>query len=417
MKLRLWGTTGRRLLILLGMILLCGLPDPGRAAQDPMLNQGVVLINQGRYAEALEFLRQARSRALDRQSLDPLLGHAFLGLGYQNLESGDYRAALDAFSEAATYRPDDVGVWQGQALAYLHQGQNSAAEAAVQEALGINAEEPRLYLLLGRARYAAGDMGGAVSALRLAEERGGDEAVQAFLVKVEQEWLLEQGMRRDFSSIFLLSYADEGQSELAEAILDTLEGAYTELGAELDYYPEIKVPVLLYTRRDFQQVTRSPDWAGALYDGKIRIPLGGLREMSVELEALLYHEYAHALMRYLGRGRVPVWLNEGYAELAGRRHFNPALDVLEQALAGQGLLPWERLEQDFAGLAAAQVPLAYEQSYSLCRFLVTQHGWHLFRDLIEGLAGGMSLEQAFAEAYGDYGITWSGIQRTWRDEL
>lgn len=401
----------------LPVVLLLLFSQVGHASVDALVNDGASLVAKGEYAEGLKLLHEAETRLPDRRTVAGLLGHAYIGLGYQYLEKGQAEAALAAFAAAEAYRPDDPQLWQGEAIAALHLGQNAQAEVAVQRAIGLAADQSQLHALLGRIRYAAGDMAGALSALEQARDLGGDEDVLVLLAKVEREWHHERGMQRDYGSVFHLSYADDGRSDLADAILATLEKAYAELGAELDYYPDIKVPVLLYTRQAFRLVTDSPDWAGALYDGKIRIPLGGLQRITPELKALLYHEYAHAIMRFLGKGRLPVWLNEGYAELAGRRQHDPGLEALRQARAGDRLLPWERLADGFEHLPAEQVRLAYQQSYALVAFLVDHFGWHLFRDLVEALASRATLADAFHEVYGDYGMDWERLQAGWQDGL
>ena len=37
--------------------------------------------------------------------------------------------------------------------------------------------------------------------------------------------------------------------------------------------------VVLYTQRDFHAVTQTPDWAGAAYDGRIKLPVRGLSRL------------------------------------------------------------------------------------------------------------------------------------------
>ena len=253
--------------------------------------------------------------------------------------------------------------------------------------------------------------------LRQARELGGAEGVDEMLAKVEREWQLEQGMEHDLSGVFRISFADNGQSDLATVILETLDDAYAELGAEIEFYPDIEVPVLLYGRREFETVTRSPDWAGAAYDGKTRIPLGGVTRMTPQLRGLLYHEYAHVMIRFLGKGRVPTWINEGFAELAGRRYHDPGLDHLEGAAVAGSLLSWDRLALSFKDLSTEQAKLAYEQSYSFCSYLVEMFGWFYFKDLIERLADGDDVATAFAATYGEYGMDWAKLQRYWQDSL
>ena len=44
-----------------------------------------------------------------------------------------------------------------------------------------------------------------------------------------------------------------------------------------------KIVVLLYPNQAFRDITRSPSWAGALNDGKIRVPVSGLNMVNPQL--------------------------------------------------------------------------------------------------------------------------------------
>ena len=52
-----------------------------------------------------------------------------------------------------------------------------------------------------------------------------------------------------------------------------LEAAYARIGAALATYPAEPITVVLYTREQFQDVTRLPTWAAGNYDGRIRVPV------------------------------------------------------------------------------------------------------------------------------------------------
>jgi len=125
--------------------------------------------------------------------------------------------------------------------------------------------------------------------------------------------------------VFVLSYDAEREPDLSADLLDVLNQAYVEVGMNLNSYPPGQIPVLIYTRRDFSRITASPGWAAGLYDGKIRIPLGGVNRVSAPLRAILFHEYTHVVVRTLSGNRCPTWLNEGMAEQIGRSQFRPAI--------------------------------------------------------------------------------------------
>jgi hypothetical protein len=176
------------------------------------------------------------------------------------------------------------------------------------------------------------------------------------------------------------------------------------------------VPVLLYTRSDYSNVTGSPDWSGALYDGKIRLPLAGVESMHDQFVALLYHEYMHVLIHFLAKNQAPVWLNEGLAEVAGRRFFSPPLQHRARVSEGT-LIDWQVLSQPFASLDSSRVPLAYEQSHSVARHMVDQYGWYKMAELLRSLGENGDWRDSVALVYEDFGLDWPAILNEWRASL
>jgi hypothetical protein len=94
-----------------------------------------------------------------------------------------------------------------------------------------------------------------------------------------------------------------------------LEAAYWRIGTALYTYPADVITVVLYTREQFRDVTRSPEWAGGAFDGRIRVPVLGALQNIKEFERVLTHEFTHALVRSIAPRGVPTWLNEGLAVL------------------------------------------------------------------------------------------------------
>ena len=50
---------------------------------------------------------------------------------------------------------------------------------------------------------------------------------------------------------------------------------YSRIGKTLNSFPTETLTVILYTNREFHDITRSPAWATGNYDGRIRIAVGG----------------------------------------------------------------------------------------------------------------------------------------------
>jgi hypothetical protein len=134
--------------------------------------------------------------------------------------------------------------------------------------------------------------------------------------------------------------------------------------------------------------------------------------MTPPLKALLFHEYTHVLVRYLGKGRVPVWLNEGLAEVAGRRHHVPRL-TLPQGRA----VNLAALDRPFTELPDELVPLAYQQSYLRVNRLLELCGWPPLAELLQRLGRGEAWEAAIAGAYAPCGYDWPRLQVELQDEF
>lgn len=400
------------------LLLMLMLPATSIASTNQKAEEAVNLLEQKQYDRALELLHDLEASILNPAQVSNLLAFAYLGRGYQLLAAGDFSGAREAFVEGRRYNEDEVRFWQGEAMALLKQGRYPEAVSLLDQAIGIAPRNADLYHLQGQSYYADGRMAEALDALTKSVEQGAGADVVTFREKVRHEWRVEQEMDQEVRGNFQLSYVDGDQAAgLSTAILETLADAYTELGSDLAYYPDVKVPVLLYSRRDFSALTSSPDWAGAVYDGKIRLPLGGMHQMTDQLAALLYHEYMHVLVHFLANQHTPVWLNEGLAELAGRRSGSLPLVHLQKALKTSQLIGWEDLAAPFTGLKDDKVPLAYEQSYSLVLFLVDRFGWHKIKELLERLGKRQAWQTAISDVYRDYGLDWPAILSEWRASL
>ena len=154
-------------------------------------------------------------------------------------------------------------------------------------------------------------------------------------------------------------------------------------------------------------MTRSPDWAAAAFDGKIRIPVRGALENPRELDRLLAHEFTHALVYSLAPRGVPQWLNEGMAQI-----FDGSASALEPPDPARGApLRLSELEAPFSGLDRERAKLAYIQSTHATQALIDRIGMTGIANLLAFLGEGVPLAQAFERAafisYDEFAKTWS----------
>lgn len=394
------------------------LPSISIASTEHQIQNAVQLLEAQDYQQALELLHDLQGSVLNPSQLDNLLAVAYLGRGYQLLASADLTESGEAFQEGRRYNDEDIRLWQGEAMVRFRQGRYAEAASLIEQAIGIAPQSANLHHLLGQIYYAEGRMAEALDALSVSASLGGTGEADKLLEKVLREWQVEQEMAQESRGHFQLSFVDgKNAADLASNVLETLEEAYTELGSDLAFFPDVRVPVLLYLKKDFSAVTNSPDWAGGVYDGKIRLPLGGIHHMSAQLSAVLYHEYMHVIVHFMANRRAPVWLNEGLAELSGRRIFTQHGNHLHAAAQRDQLLDWDTLSMPFSNLSTDKVPLAYEQSYSLVNFMVDRYGWHKISELLEKIGRRQPWKDAIATVYQDYGLDWPAILREWQASL
>jgi hypothetical protein len=181
---------------------------------------------------------------------------------------------------------------------------------------------------------------------------------------------------------------------LARRAVDLLDEAYYNIGTALYTFPDRVITVILYTQEQFRDVTRSPDWAAAAYDGTIRVSMRGALEKPQELKRVLTHELTHAMVQNIAPRGVPTWLHEG---LAVYFEGNSGAWADQQLAASPARLSLQQLSGSFAGLSTAEGRMAYAQSAVTVRRLIDTAGPDAVTAILHDLARGERLETAFEQ--------------------
>lgn len=402
------------------LIFLIAIPVKSSLAGDhnPLNDPAAGLMSRGDYEKAVEELRKALNLFPYDTSVRKNLAAAYLALGRQQLERKQYDAAAENFDEARKLVADsgDYGILRGIAL-YLGKRYDEAA-VELEQARRSGENNVSLFLYLGLVYYDTGNLPAAMESWdRALEIDPENKFVRDMEVKARRESAVEAHMGKEFSSMFVISYDEGMKSDLADAVLDTLETAYNRVGSDFSCFPVARIPVILYTRKDYRLVTAGPEWSGGLYDGKVRLPIGGASEITPVLRSVLFHEYTHVVVGEITGDNCPTWLNEGLAEYEGRKEYSPPTTELEKAAVSDGLLAFSGLEQSMSSLNKKDATLAYQQSYSLVSFMISAYGLHKVREILVNLGSGMRIEAAISKAFADYGLTFNGIQDEWRSYL
>jgi tetratricopeptide (TPR) repeat protein len=403
--------------VLLGTVLLSAYRP---FAGDPFtLNDyALQLMEKGEHDKALEQFQKAFSLYPYEPVLRKNLAEAYTYVGQRQMRQNNYEAAAASFDLARELFPDTQRYYVLRGIALYYCNYADAARNELERARGLGTDTADILFYLAKIQYDAGNLPQALEHLEQALALQADYApAKEMIGKVRREVSLGREMDKGYSSRFMVSYDAAVRSTLATEVLDALEEAYNSVGRDLSFFPKGRIPVILYTRKDFRTVTSGPDWSGGVYDGKIRIPLGGVETMSPQLKSLLFHEYSHAVVQELTHGNCPTWLNEGLAELAGRSIFNHPLVELKQAYLQGGMLPFTRLEGAFTGMDTKSAAVAYQQSYSLVRFMTTAYGWPTVSAVLTNLGTGLTTSVSLARALADFGLDFDGVVEEWRRSL
>lgn len=378
----------------------------------------VELIKQQKFEQALELLLQATNETPSNLVIRENLAIGYLGAGQQQIHAGDYLRAAELLQKGKEYNDQESRLWLLRGIALLKNGNQGEAENELNEAWAMSGDEPQVLLHLGQLYYESDRMFEAIDiwerALSLDPQ---NKSLAARLEKAQREHAVEKKLERNYSGHFILSYAENEKSDIGGEVLDALEEAYTSAGAKLTHYPERQTTVILYTQRQFSGLTGSPEWAAGLYDGKIRLSIGGLNQVDDKVRALLAHEFMHVMVYEMAGNRVPFWLNEGLAELAARELDNPSLDHLNQALADRQLFALAELGEPFSEIDRKRVRLAYEQSYSFTLYLVDRFGWYQMTELLQTFKRGSTALAAMNRIFGEYGVDFPTLEHDWQRQL
>ena len=148
---------------------------------------------------------------------------------------------------------------------------------------------------VGKAHYYRQEIGKAVEVLDKALELGESPKIRASLNKALSEVRADGGNKTRLLAHFIVSYDGGAMESTGRMVIDTMDRSYASLKSQLGFEPPERVVVILYTRRDYNDMG-GPDWSAGLFDGKVRVPVRGLERLDEGIKTTLHHEFAHAFI-------------------------------------------------------------------------------------------------------------------------
>ena len=306
----------------------------------------------------------------------------------------NYGAAARYLQAALVFLPGHGVLLENFTAVLLKLGNNDEALLRAQQAAHASPQSADAFLLLGFAYYKTDHNHEAIAALKKALQLRPDARTQQLLDKVERESRTEADFRQQESSHFTLRYEGSQASDILRTqVLDVLEADYRELSVDLGAAPK-NIYVSLYTDQAFFDVTHAAAWTSALNDGKIRIPISGVKSVTPEMASVLKHELAHSFIAQITHNRTPSWLNEGIAQVE-QGMTTVAIGQRLASLYDSGRqVPLNQLESEFQGYSTAEASVAYAESLAAVEYIRATYGMSDLARLLQRLGDGQGIESA-----------------------
>lgn len=396
-----------------------GAPDQPAFGADN--TAGVEAYQAGQYEAALEHFQRALAGSPDHPILRHNMAAAAAATGWASVEKGETDEAIHNFRLAIDYDRTEASFYAGLGAAYQLQNDLQRAVDALRAAVALEPTRAELYEQLGDLLYQRNQLTEAMDVLTMGIERVAEpDRLSTMLARLTREQAVQANFQETGTRHFLIQFEGGENRDAAYQVLDLLELAYRDVGQALSYFPAREITAILYSQEQFRDITHTPDWTKGVYDGKIRLPVGGAEHDRPLLAKVLYHEYTHVIVHELTGNRVPTWLNEGLAvyceglatgNLDGHR--DGARETTEPLPDGQ-LIPLASLHGSFLGFSETQASLAYRESYDATRFLIDRYGLYRVKDLFQSLGANVPFERAFQDAFF---ISYAEFERLWHSTI
>ena len=323
--------------------------------------------------------------------------------GNAALAARDFETAALKFYEVVKAEPDAVGPRVGYAAAEMALGRDAMALPVILDGLARDPQAADLHEVFGVLRDREERVDDALTAWREAFRLAPSDRLRDRIIKAERELAAGRNYSYSAAAHFTLRYDGALDQDLVAALTDFLEDRYGDLTRTYRHAPSQTITVLLYPQQAFRDVTQAGSEVAGLFDGKIRVPMGGLKKLDLGAKRVLTHELTHAIVQSKSRGTCPRWLHEGLAQAAEPRSLKRADRIaLRRSVRADAPATWP--DQAFT----------YPAALSFTRFLEERRGFDLLVVLLGRLGDGETVDAAFTSLYG---ATYAELAAAWAESL
>jgi len=421
-------------------------------------NEGVELLQQGHLQEAIGKLESAHRMDKKNDTISKNLASAYLRRSEEETGKGDEQEAVRWLDEATSVGSKDPTIrnniavgYNDIAMSYIKADRFSDAIGLLETAVSLKPDSAVLRCNLGMALYrdnrraealdefrnvAAADPDNAMARkmcgmlyywkgqtrealdeLKAAARLNpSDKEVGDLLKKIEREYSVEKEYDSDTHVHFNIAFDAKKDYRVGKAVLDALEAAWSRVGTDLNFYPREKIAVVVYSGRQFHDLMNKRKNVGGMYDGKIRVPVGGLdaERDQAQLNSVLAHEYTHAAVHFLTHNRCPLWLNEGIAEYESESWDSMKERQITAARDTGSLIPLSELSSALKNTSSPRVALAYCEALSITKLIADRYGVYNLRRILDNIDSGDDIDEALRKAIS---LDRAGLEKEWLKSL
>jgi tetratricopeptide (TPR) repeat protein len=371
------------------------------------------LLKNHKWKEAIEVLNRDYKLTNADHNLKYFLVYCHAKLAAAAFEEKKYREAIKHLENCIEHVNDRPEFYQSLGFCHFSLAQYPEAEDAYSQVIRLKPDHFIAHRMLGEICYLTNRLEKALEhwqeALKIKPD---DSYTKERVHQLKTYKKVSDNFETEVDMMFSVSFDGTSNPQLRELVLDMLEEISRRIGQEVNLYPTRQVPVILMTNREFFDITGSPQWAGGVYEGHIKVPVDKYKPGLLKI--VLTHEYVHAVIFDRLSYRCPWWLNEGLAQYLSRDgQGNQKKLQMAAKFIREGTVPTlEDLSDWLKGQDTHRVQIAYALALSAVQFFIDNYGLPEVQYVLELMSGG---EEVGAIIKQITGYSFSEFQANWKE--
>ncbi|MFC1808519.1 tetratricopeptide repeat protein [Candidatus Omnitrophota bacterium] len=363
-------------------------------------------LNEKQFQEAIHYFTLALDMSGDPE-IKKNIGYTYFTLAQSIYEEeADVDKTLANIEKGLEYVSDNEEIKAFAATMLYNSainlyGQHEYKKAAdfLNRSLEYNDERSYTYEMLGEIAYYQQNLDKAKEYWNKAVELEDSERLTKKIQKLENEMHVDNDLEDYPSQYFVIKYEKGDKFYSGYKIRQILRTAYRKVGNDFNYYPKRKIVVLLYGAEDLEKVLSKNHWAGAIYDGKIRLPQESANVSDTHLRSLIWHEYTHAIVHDLSGGKVPAWLNEGLAQYEENKIRKIDCSLIAELLMHKHEFDYaNEFNKDLKQLEYNEARLFYLNAFTLTKHLIERYRMYKIKEVLAHIKNGDSVDTALEKS-------------------